>query len=444
MRKYPISGWGLYPIVKACKSKARYSQDLVDLALGKKPMLPQGNCRSYGDACLFDRVVSTLPLNHLLSFDPATGILCAEAGITLDEIIRFALPRGWFLPVTPGTKFPTLGGCIAADVHGKNHHGEGAISSFVVQLDMVLAGGSQVRCSPRTNSDLFRATLGGMGLTGFIYAVALRLRKVSSAYIRVRSVKTASLAETCSVLEETGAGYLYSVAWVDCLSRGGRSGRGLVILGNHAPADELGSKTPLRLHSAGKPFLPFHLPRLAINRWSVRIFNAFYYHKQLRRSGEVLVHYDRFFFPLDAVGHWNRIYGRCGFLQYQFVVPLAGGGEIVKEIVRSIAACGLAPSLAVLKILGPRQGGLLSFPMPGYTMALDFQVGDGAIIPRLRELDELVLQAGGRIYLAKDAILQRPNFEAMYPGLEEFRRIKRRYDPENLFRSHQSERLGIS
>ena len=444
MRKYSISGWGLYPVVEAYKSNARYSQDLVDFALGKSPMLPQGNCRSYGDACLFDRVVSTLSLNHLLSFDPATGILRAEAGITLDEIIRFALPRGWFLPVTPGTKSPTLGGCIAADVHGKNHHREGTISSFVVQLEMVLADGSQVCCSPRTHGDLFRATLGGMGLTGFIYAVALRLRKVSSAYIRTRSIKTLGLAETCAVLEETGQGYLYSVAWIDCRPRGGKSGRGLVILGNHAPADDLGSHTPLRLHAATKPSLPFHLPRWAISRWSVRVFNEFYYHKQLRRSREALVHYDRFFYPLDAIGRWNRIYGRCGFLQYQFVVPLAGGGEIVKEVMRSIATCGMVPSLAVLKIFGPRNGGLLSFPMPGYTMALDFQVGDGAIISRLRKLDELVLQAGGRIYLAKDAILERPNFEAMYPGLEEFRRIKRRYDPQNLFRSHQSERLGIS
>ena len=444
MRQYRISGWGLYPIAKAYKSKARYPQDLVCLARQQKPLLPQGNCRSYGDACLFDRVVSTLSLNHLLGFDPERGILRAEAGITLDAIIRFALPRGWFLPVTPGTKFPTLGGCIAADVHGKNHHVDGSISSFVVELEMVLANGSQVRCSPRENSDLFRATLGGMGLTGFIYAVVLRLRQVSSAYIRMHSIKTASLAETCSILEETREGYQYSVAWVDCLARGRQSGRGLVILGNHVPADALGSSTPLRLHPASKRNLPFHLPRPAINRWSVRVFNAFYYHKQLRRCKDSLVHYDPFFYPLDAIGHWNRIYGRCGFLQYQFVVPFTNSGKIIKEIMQYLATWDAASSLAVLKALGPRKGGLLSFPMPGYTMALDFPVGDGSIIPRLHDLDKMVLQAGGRIYLAKDAILERPSFEAMYPGLGEFKRIKRRYDPDNLFRSHQSERLGIS
>ena len=444
MRQYRISGWGLYPAVTAYRSKPRCPQDLVYFAGQQRPLLPQGNCRSYGDACLFDRVVSTLSLNHLLSFDPERGILRAEAGITLDAIIGFALPRGWFLPVTPGTKFPTLGGCIAADVHGKNHHLDGSISSFVVELEMVLADGSQVRCSPRENSDLFRATLGGMGLTGFIYAAALRLRRVSSAYIQMRSIKTAGLAETCSILEGTKEEFLYSVAWVDCFSGGGRSGRSLVILGNHAPADALGSSTPLLLHSSNKRNLPFHFPGRAINRWTVKVFNSFYYHKQLRSCKDTLVHYDSFFYPLDAIGNWNRIYGRNGFFQYQFVVPLKNGRETMREILQNIEARGLVSPLAVLKALGPEKGGHLSFPMRGYTMALDFPFGDGSIIPRLHDLDTMVLKAGGRIYLAKDAILEKPSFEAMYPGLGEFKRIKRQYDPDNLFRSHQSMRLGIS
>ena len=443
MKKHPTSGWGLYPVVESCLDKVRFPRDLVASIHRRKPFLPQGNRRSYGDACLFDRVSSTLSLDHLLGFDPQRGLLRAEVGITLEEIIRFALPRGWFLPVTPGTKFPTLGGCIAADVHGKNHHVDGTIGHFVDELEMVLADGSWVRCSRAELPDLFRATLGGMGLTGFIYAATLQLRKVDSAYIQMRSIKTVNFAEACRIFAETSDAYTYSVAWIDCLARGGSLGRSIVMLGNHAPAGAVEPSRAFRLHAEGRLSVPFFFPGIALNTWSVKAFNALYYRRQLRRQVDSLVHYDPFFYPLDAVGHWNRIYGRRGFLQYQFVIPFADGQQIMTQVLERIAGRGIASFLAVLKTMGPQEG-LLSFPMPGYTLALDIPLRDPQIIPFLRDVNRIVLQAGGRNYLAKDAILEREEFAAMYPRLEEFKQIKRRYDPDDIFRSAQSERLGIS
>jgi decaprenylphospho-beta-D-ribofuranose 2-oxidase len=444
MKTRRITGWGLYPVVQASIVQARYQDDLIALARQPIPCLAQGSCFSYGDACLSERVVSILPLRHLLAFDPELGRLRAQAGITLEEIIRFSLPRGWFLPVTPGTKYPTLGGCIAADVHGKNHHVDGAIGSFVDELEMVLADGSQVRCSRSLNPDLFQATLGGMGLTGFIYAATLRLRKVSSAYVRMHSFKTGSLAEACRLLAETGGAHTYSVAWIDCLARDRQLGRSIVMLGNHVPAEDAGASRPLALHAGSKLNVPFFFPQFVLNSWSMKAFNTLYYNRQLRHRAESIVHYDPFFYPLDAVGRWNRIYGRGGFLQYQFAIPFTDGQEIVAEILRRIAARRCASFLAVLKTFGPQEEGLLAFPIPGYTLALDISLRQPGIIPFLRELNKTVVRAGGRNYLAKDAILEREDFEAMYPGLEAFKRIKRRYDPDNHFRSVQADRLGIA
>jgi len=440
METTPTAGWGLYPVVEARIDHPRHPGELIGLAQSGQPHLAQGACRSYGDACLYERVVSTLPLQHLLEFDPAQGRLRAQAGITLDSLLRYCVPRGFFLPVTPGTKFPTLGGCIAADVHGKNHHREGTIGRFVEELEMVLADGSQVRCSRREHPELFRATLGGMGLTGFIYAATLRLKPIESSYISVRTVRTRDFAEACQLMVETRDEYLYSVAWIDCLARGRGLGRSLVMLGNHAPAS---GGEPLKLHSFRQRPVPFNFPEIFLNPWSMRAFNALIYRHQWRLERQRLVHYDPYFYPLDALSRWNRIYGRRGFLQYQFAIPFAGGLELMREILGHIAAQGAGSFLAVLKTFGPEDEGVLSFPLPGYTLALDFPLRGGGIIPFLRQLNRLVAGAGGRVYLAKDAILEEEDFARMYPRLEEFRRIKRQYDPHNQFRSCLADRLGL-
>ncbi len=441
-KKIATSGWGLYPCVAASVQRVRYLSDLCRAAAD--PILPQGNCRSYGDGCLYERVVSTLPLKHLLDFDRSCGLLYAQAGITLAEIIRFALPRGFFLPVTPGTKFPTLGGCIAADVHGKNHHAEGSIAAFVESLDMVLADGSTVRCSRSQRADLFWATLGGMGLTGFIYAATLRLKKVLSAYIRQRAIKTANWAETCRVCLETQQQYTYSVAWIDGLQTGRQLGRGRVLLGEHASECELKGKPPFPVHGDGGWAVPFFLPGRVLNAQVLKAFNALYYHRQVRRATDALIHYDPYFYPLDAVRGWNRLYGRRGFLQYQVAVPYPDSAEMIADLLGRIARQGMASPLAVFKSFGPPSDGLLSFPLAGHTLSLDIPLRDAGTIPFLRALNKTVVEAKGRVYLAKDAILEKEDFAAMYPQLEQFKAVKRKYDPEHRFRSCLSDRLGIT
>ena len=434
-----LSGWGNHPVIAGEKRKARALGDLVRFARRPEPVLPQGNCRSYGDACLFPSVVSTLSLDRLLSFDPETGVLRAEAGVTLEKIIRFSLPLGWFLPVTPGTKFTTLGGCIAADVHGKNHHRDGCLSNFVDELEIAIADGTVIRCSRNDHPELFRATFGGMGLTGFVYAAAVRLRKVSSSFLRTCTVRTGSLAETCRTLVDTQQECLYSVAWIDCLSR--NPGRGLVSLGRHAEAAEVRGD-PVVLHRPSRPGLPRPLP--VVNRLTARLFNAAYYRRQWRRQADALTHYDPFFYPLDAVGNWNRAYGRRGFLQYQFAVPFAGGEAVLEEFITRLADGGHPVTLAVLKTFGEQGPGPLSFPLPGFTLALDLPVGDGGAVAALRGLTPLVTEAGGRVYLAKDAVLEPEQFRRMYPRLDEFQRVKQQYDPHGRLRSLQSDRLGLT
>ena len=437
------SGWGLHPRIETRVVRAQQAEQLVD-GHPDASLLIQGARRSYGDACLADRVISTERLGHLLEFDAERGLIRCEAGITLDGLISFIAPRGFFLPVTPGTKFPTLGGCVAADVHGKNHHKDGSIGFFVEEIELLLADRSRVCCSREERSELFWATIGGMGLTGAIYAVTLRLKKIENTYMRTRTLKTRNFNELCRHFEETQQEYTYSVAWIDSLANGAHLGRGSLILGEHATADQAPPSKRFKLHSTRGPSVPFFFPSATLNGLTMRLFNTLVYHRQIRQQRDATVHYDPYFYPLDFVRHWNRIYGKRGFLQYQFAVPFDGGRTLMGDILERIAQRGVASFLTVLKTLGQESGGLLSFPIPGYTLALDIPLRDPSVISFLQDITRLVVRAGGRIYLAKDAILQRADFEAMYPRLAEFKRIKRACDPHNRFRSLQSERLGLT
>jgi FAD/FMN-containing dehydrogenase len=401
--------------------------------------------RSYGDAPLNKRggVVSHTRLNRFLAFDAQTGVLECEAGVSLAEILQYFLPRGFFLPVTPGTKFVTVGGAIAADVHGKNHHQDGTFGNSVLDFKLLTADGEKVSCSPHNNGGVFWATLGGMGLTGIILSARIKLRPVASAWVQVDYQKATNLEDALGRMTESDVRYQYSVAWIDCLATGRHMGRAVLMRGNHAPANELPAsiRNPLAGPSPRRWTLPFDFPSLALNSLTVRAFNSFYYSMH-RNAVRQLVDLERFFYPLDAIHHWNRLYGRRGFVQYQVALPLEGGLEGLKEVLTRLAHSRRASFLAVLKRFGKSNPGLLSFPIQGYTLALDLPVARG-LIPLLHELDQVLLNYGGRIYLAKDAVLTSQSFAAMYPKLEQFRAIKSRLDPRGLLSSSQARRLAI-
>ena len=399
--------------------------------------LAYGQGRSYGDACLNEggTLVDTQNLDRFLYFDPESGVLRAESGVTLAQILALVVPHGWFLPVTPGTKYVTLGGAVANDVHGKNHHAAGTFGRFVTRLALARSTGEVLELTP--DDDLFRATVAGLGLTGLILWVEIRLHPIASDQIEGRSTKFSTLAEFFALSEAASARSPYVVSWIDTLRP---EGRGLLMEGDHAP--DGGLPAPGTPPPAARLAVPVDAPGWALSRPTVRAFNAAYYGRQRAKAVETRGHYEPFFYPLDAVRDWNRGYGRRGFFQYQFVVPFADGDAAVREILGRLAASGEGSFLAVLKTFGEAWG-MLSFPQPGYTLALDFPRSDPTIHAFLRDLTGVVQRAGGRVYLAKDALLDKETFSAMYPELEQFLSVKRRYDPNNHFRSAQSQRLGL-
>ncbi len=411
--------------------------------------LARGLGRSYGDAALNANggVLLTERLNRFLEFDSETGVLACEAGVRLDEVLEVCLPRGWFPPVTPGTKFVSMGGALACDVHGKNHHRDGCLGRHLDWLDLQLADGSVVRCSADREPDLFRATLGGLGLTGIILALQLRLRKVETAYLRVDYYRSNRLEETMQLLEDEDERYTYSVAWVDCLASGRSLGRSVLIRGNHASLTELPEQQrndPRLVRHRHVASLPFELPGFLLNSLSIRCMNGLYYRRFRAGHSSRIEHYDSFFYPLDTVHQWNRAYGKRGFLQYQCCFPQETSARAMREILERISSSGLGSFLAVLKRFGERERGPLSFPCPGYTLALDFPMKGRRVLDLLEELDERVVQWGGRVYLAKDARLSRKRFEQMYPGLEAWRRVRRHADPQGRFVSDLARRLGLN
>jgi len=445
-----ISGWGRYPTVEARTVRPEKRSALRSVVTSDdRSVLARGAGRSYGDASLLDSGGTTLltdRLNRMLSFAPDDGVLRAEAGVRLREILEVFVPRGWFLPVTPGTKEVTLGGAVAFDIHGKNHHRDGGISNFVREIELLTANGKTVTCSPNQNEELFWATVSGAGLTGIITEVALELRPIETAYVAERTLKAEDLDDAFELFEEHESEYLYSVAWIDCLASGGNLGRSHLMFGRHATEGKLSAKqrgAPLDYEPDHLTRLPFDLPEGVLNEHTVKAFNAFYYARQRTRDKREVVGIDPFFYPLDAIDDWNRMYGESGFVQFQCVLPMDESYDGLKEILSQVQESGLASFLAVLKRMGPPDGGLLTFPMRGYTLALDIPRREG-LEGLLRDLHEAVARRGGRVYLAKDAYLRPDTFREMYPALEDWLEVKRRVDPENRFTSAQAQRLGIA
>jgi decaprenylphospho-beta-D-ribofuranose 2-oxidase len=442
--KTTLSGWGNYPVQQAFVDRP---ERINQLNLEAESIIARGLGRSYGDAALNcdQRVILMERLNRFLSFDDKKGLLRAEAGTSLEEILQTFIPRGWFIPVTPGTKYVTLGGCLAADIHGKNHHIDGTFGSHVVEIELLLANGSRKRCSPKQESELFWATVGGMGLTGIITEVTLKLIPIESAFICLQNYCARNLDETLDILENEKMDDRYSVAWIDCLATGPDLGRSVIMNGHHAAKNELGSRVsdPYKIKPPKKMSIPFFLPSLTLNSWNIRMFNSCYYRSKKNKNGPLIIDYDRYFYPLDAINHWNRLYGKRGFLQYQFVVPFKNARESLHAILRQFAEHKRSPFLAVLKRFGKEGEGFLSFPKEGFTMALDLPLSDPELFPFLDQLDTLVVNSEGRGYLAKDARMKPDIFRSMYPRFNAWQKIKADIDPTNKFSSDLSRRLHM-
>ncbi len=439
-----LSGWGRYPLVDTNLVAPRTERELIDLICSAENLIARGNGRSYGDSAV--SAIATVHMrhfNHFLAFNEETGQFTAEAGVLLEDIISTYLPKGWFPSVTPGTKFVTLGGMIAADVHGKNHHLAGSFGSCVDWIDVLSSDGEIRRCSRNENVKLFEWTVGGMGLTGIILRAAIRLRPVETAWIRQETIPAPNLDAAMEVFEQTNDA-TYSVAWIDCLSKGHALGRSLVLLGEHAGVEELDTKRrgrPLSIDTKQKHSIPFNFPTVALNQWTIRAFNALYYWAGTRKAGINLVDWDSYFYPLDAILGWNRIYGRKGFAQFQCVLPLDQSRQGLRLLLEAISAHGAGSFLAVLKKLGD-QNSKFSFPMQGYTLALDFPINKKTLA-LMNGLDQITLAHGGRFYLVKDSRMTAETLRKSDDRVEEF--VKMRTDDalNQTFQSYQSKRLGL-
>ncbi len=414
MAMVSVSSWGR---LDAAEHDVRplNSTNEVPAVLGESaPGIAYGMGRSYGDVCLNPggTLWRTTGLDHFIGFDENTGVLTCEAGMVLRDIQRMALPRGWSLPVTPGTQLVTVGGAIANDVHGKNHHKYGTFGDHVQRITIIRTDGTEIKCGPELRADWFAATVGGIGLTGLITEAEIQLRRVPGPWLETETVPFSNLDEFFALSTESDAEWENSVSWIDCVAGGGR---GLFMRGNPVNVDD--RKEP-QGRAISMPFVP---PISMVNRLSLRAFNSAYFQINRRPSGKQLTHYEPFLYPLDNVLDWNRMYGPRGFFQYQSVVPLFNGRDATAEMMDEIAASGQGSFLAVLKAFGDRQPiGMLSFPRPGVTLALDFPNRGNETLTLLDRLDSIVREAGGRIYLAKDARMSREMFEAGYARIPEF------------------------
>jgi FAD/FMN-containing dehydrogenase len=412
-----FESWGRYPKHPAEVQPLFWKEDFP-VSLGpESKMLAVGMGRSYGDVCLLQHgtLLETPNLDRLISFDPETGRLRCEAGVTLAQILDFAVPRGWFLPVSPGTKYVTVGGAIANDIHGKNHHVAGTFGLHTLCFELVRSDGGRVVCSPTENPEWYAATIGGMGLTGLITWAEVQMRPIVSRRIRYRSTKFVGLEEFVA-LSQASAHQEYSVAWIDCVARGRNFARGLFMDGEHD--ENPGALTPVE---KPKVALPLNMPAFVLNRSSVGAFNTLYYHKQIGKQRSGLTDYEPFFYPLDRILQWNRLYGKQGLLQFQCVLPWEASTAGMTELLQAITASGLASFLAVLKVFGDAVSpGIMSFPAPGITLALDFPIRREVSFALLDRLADITAEFGGRMYPAKDACMSAAHFQQFYPQWEQF------------------------
>jgi len=442
-----LSGWGRHPVEECHLYRPEKRRSISDiLSEAEHPnYIARGSGLSYGDAAINGGggVISSLRLNRMISFDEETGILHCEAGVSLAEVIDTFLPRGFFIPVTPGTKLLTVGGAIANDVHGKNHHRDGSFASSLIDFDLLVPDGRSFHCSRDDNSDIFWATVGGIGLTGIILTARFRLQKVTSGFIKVDYVKTKDLDGVLDAIHAADNDYQYSMAWIDVLAKGANLGRAILMPGNHATPDELpkSSNDPFDIGKRFQPFLPVDFPGFALNPLTIKMFNTGLYNFGPGGQGKI-VNYDSYFFPLDFIGHWNRMYGKRGFIQYQVSVPLAER-DALRKILELSAKMGRASFLAVLKKFGPGNEGMLSHPIEGYTLTLDIAVRKG-LTEFLQQLDRITLDHGGRLYLAKDAAMSAESFRIMYPRVDEFMEVRNRLDPNHVLSSTMARRLGLA
>ena len=442
-----LAGWGNFPRVTCRRYRpARVSALPATIRnSATTSLVARGAGRSYGDASLNSEggVVDARPLDRFLELDVEQGILRAEAGVTVGEVLRVTVPRGWFLPVVPGTRFPTLGGLLAADVHGKNHHKVASFQRHVRSMTLFLASGEPVTCSADERGELFAATAGGMGLTGIIAELEVALQPIQSAAIRAVEQQAPHLGRIMELLSAGDERHQYSVGWIDGMARGAALGRGTVLLGDHAfPADLDSSwKHPLALPTEKERPPPPGMA-LLVGRFAVTRFNALRYGKAARARSPRIEDYASYFFPLDAMRDWNSLYGKGGFVQYQCVIPFDDAHAALARTLETLQERGHPSYLVVLKRFGEGCP-MLSFPQPGWTIALDIPVRNG-LLPVLDELDRQVVERGGRVYLAKDARLAPEMFREMYPELDAFLAVKREVDPEDRFSSDLARRLGLT
>ncbi|MBT8276781.1 MAG: FAD-binding oxidoreductase [Bacteroidia bacterium] len=430
-KKKEISNWGNFPTSISSEQWILNSKDPGITFNQTEKIIPRGNGRCYGDASLGENIVSTRYLTNFLELDEDTLEMECESGVLFSDLLDLLIPKGLFLPVTPGTKFITVGGAVAADVHGKNHHKDGCFSSYVISFQLLTSDHKIINCSKEENSELFWQTIGGMGLTGIILRVRFRLLQIETSYISQESIKAKNLDEIFDLFEDS-KDWKYTVAWIDCLQKKKNLGRSVLLRGEHASIDDLDQnkrKRPLLVENKKSFSIPFFFPAFTLNWWTVKIFNLLYYYKQRSKKKSAVVSYNTFFYPLDSIEGWNKIYGKKGFIQYQFVVPLETSKEVLREILELIAVSRQASFLAVLKLFGENSPEAInSFPMKGYTLALDFKVTQKTLelVPKM---DAIILKHKGRIYRAKDCVSD--------PRLTNYLQL-----PESNFESLQSIRIN--